>query len=315
MPRPRPSPLTTADATLDAGVIPPRSVPAAVLVAMLAHTALSAGTHLVAKRATGEFPPLLLVSLRLTLSMGVFLGVLRALPGPRLPPRGTWLKLLALGALAGPLNQGLFLFGLSRSRATHGGLFYGLTPAGVYLVAVWLGRERARVSRFLGIALALVGVVVLLLGHGLKEAMGPLWGDVFLLAAVAAWVAVTTESRDLAMAHGGLKVSAWTLIGGGLIGLPALPLALIEEGAVLPSVSPTGWACLVYLVLLTSVVSYALWNFALSRVPSSKVAVFTNLQPVATAFAAWLLLGEPMTWEVLLGGGLVLLGVRLAQRP
>ena len=64
-----------------------------------------------------------------------------------------------------------------------------------------------------------------------------------------------------------------------------------------------------YLALLTSVVSYLLWYWALGRTDASKVAVFSNLQPVATAVAAWLVLGEHIGWEVAVGGALVLAGV------
>ncbi|MGZ6029495.1 MAG: EamA family transporter, partial [Myxococcaceae bacterium] len=68
---------------------------------------------------------------------------------------------------------------------------------------------------------------------------------------------------------------------------------------------------ILYLALLTSVVSYLLWYWALGRTDASKVAVFSNLQPVATAVAAWLVLGERIGWEVGVGGVLVLAGVRL----
>ena len=53
----------------------------------------------------------------------------------------------------------------------------------------------------------------------------------------------------------------------------------------------------------------------LGRMEASKVAVFANLQPVATALAAWLWLGEPLTWEMGAGGALVLAGVRLTLAP
>ncbi len=72
--------------------------------------------------------------------------------------------------------------------------------------------------------------------------------------------------------------------------------------------------CILYLGVLTSVVSYLLWVYALSKTDASKVAIFSNLQPVATALAAWAILGEPLTWEIGVGGALVLLGLRVTQR-
>jgi drug/metabolite transporter (DMT)-like permease len=219
---------------------------------------------------------------------------------------------MLFGLLAGPVNQGLFMYGLVRSKATHGGLLYALTPIGVYLLAIALRRERAQLRRFAGIVVAFAGVIVLLIGHGLAEAMGPLLGDLFILGAVAAWVVWTTESRPFAAAHGGLRTAAWSLIAGALWMVPVAPFVLTREAVW--AIAPMGWWCLSYLVVLTSVISYVLWNFALARVEASRVAVFANLQPVATALAAWALLDEPMGWSVVVGGVLVLIGVRLAQR-
>jgi drug/metabolite transporter (DMT)-like permease len=71
-------------------------------------------------------------------------------------------------------------------------------------------------------------------------------------------------------------------------------------------VSATTLACIAYLGVLTSVVAYLLWYYALSKAAASKVAVFSNLQPVATAIAAWAILGEALTWEIAVGGVLVL---------
>jgi drug/metabolite transporter (DMT)-like permease len=290
----------------------PAPLPRAVLAAILGQTLISAGTHLAAKQATLFIGPLLLVTLRLTLSAVVFAALLAATPGPKLPPRERWGWLLGYGLIAGPVNQGLFMYGLVRSKATHGGLLYALTPIGVYLLAIALKRERAVGRRFVGIALAFAGVAVLLLGRGLAEALGPLVGDLFILGAVAAWVLWTTESRPFAAAHGGLRTAAWSLIAGALWMIPAVPLSVNREA--LAAVAPMGWYCLAYLVLMTSVASYVLWNYALARVESSRVAVFANLQPIATAIAAWAVLDEPLGWSVWAGGALVLIGVRLAQR-
>jgi drug/metabolite transporter (DMT)-like permease len=287
-------------------------LPRGVLVALLVQTAISAGTHLAAKQATALVEPLLLVTLRLVLAAAAFAVVLALLPRPRLPPRRTWAWLLGYGLLAGPVNQGLFLYGLSRSKATHGALLYALTPLGVHLVAVALKRERASAHRVVGIALAFAGVAVLLLGRGMREAMEPLWGDLFILGAVASWVAWTTQSKPFAAAHGGLRTAAWAILAGGLWMLPVAPFVVSVDA--LEKIPALGWGCLAYLVFLTTLVAYAAWNYALARTEASRVAIFANLQPVATALLAWGFLGEALVWEVAVGGALVLLGVRLGQR-
>src|SRR5439155_7389955 len=145
----------------------------------------------------------------------------------------------------------------------------------------------------------------------LANALGPMVGDLFILAAVAAWVLYTTEGKRFAAAHGPIRTTAWTMIFAALWCLPAAPFA-VKVGE-LKAATPAGWACLAYIVLLTSVLSYLLWYYALSKREASTVAVFSNLQPVITAVAAWWVFAQPIGWEFVAGTALVIAGVRLGQ--
>src|SRR5262249_29168208 len=105
--------------------------------------------------------------------------------------------------------------------------------------------------------------------------------------------------------------TAWSLIAASLWILPAAPFVLLPSQ--FANASAIALAGIVYMAVFTSVVSYSLWYFALSRLDASRVAVFSNLQPVVAALAAYWLLGEPLNWEMAVGGLLVLLGVRVTQ--
>lgn len=288
------------------------SAPVLVYAALLGQTLISAGTYLAAKQAMRELQPLEVVMARMAISAIVFIGVLAVLPGRSLPPRSALPLIAMLGVLAGPLNQGLFFHGLSRSVPAHAALLYALTPLGVYLYMLGRGRERASVVRGVGIALALAGVVVLLLGRGLAQAWGPVVGDLFILAAVACWVLYTAEGRRLIATHGAVRASAWTMLAAAAFTLPFAPFVVSTER--LLNVTPLTLATLAYLGVLTSVVAYVFWYFALSRLEATRVAIFANLQPPATALAAWLILDDPVTWEIFVGGVLVIAGVRITQR-
>jgi drug/metabolite transporter (DMT)-like permease len=301
------------DLTVSEEVRARTSVGPLVTVALLVQTALSGGTFLVAKRVLVDLPAPTVVLWRFLLSGLVFLAILIALPGPTLPPRRALPAVLGLGFLAGPLNQGMFFWGIARSTAAHGALLYALTPLGVYLYALARGRERGSRRATVGIGVALAGALVLLLAHGLRALSGVFVGDVFILGAVAAWVVYTAEGKPFIGEYGPVRATAWSMIAGALWLIPLMPwmlrpVAIWDAGSVVKG-------CILYLALLTSVVSYLLWYWALSRTEASKVAVFSNLQPVATAVAAWLLLDERIGWEVLVGGLLVLAGVRMTQAP
>jgi drug/metabolite transporter (DMT)-like permease len=284
-----------------------------VVVALLVQTAISGGTYLVAKRALAEVPVSTLVLWRFLISGVVFALLVVVMPGPALPPRRAVPMALVLGFLTGPLNQGLFFAGLQRSTAAHAALLYALTPLGVYLYSMLRGREAPSARAGVGLLLAFTGALVLLLAHGLRALSGVFVGDILILGAVTAWVLYTAEGKAFIGEYGALRATSWSMIAGALWLLPLAPWVLRPE--LVLRASPVVTGAILYLALLTSVVSYSLWYWALGRTEASKVAVFSNLQPVVTAVAAWLVLGERIGWEVAVGGALVLAGVRVTSTP
>jgi drug/metabolite transporter (DMT)-like permease len=285
---------------------------AVVLTALLTQQLIAVGTYLIGKEVTSHVDPLTVVWARSTGSALVLLAVIALLGPPFLPPRALWPKLALFGLLAGPINQGLFLYGLSKTTAAHASLLYALTPAGVYLGSLLLGRERFAARRIGGIVVAFAGVTVLLLEKGLANAKGSLIGDAWVSVGVVSWVIVTLEGAKLSSAMGPLKTTSWMLVLSGVWVALASPW-LVDLGA-LRSASSTVLGGIGYLIVFASAGAYILWYFVLSRMEASAAAVFSNLQPVGTALGAAAFLHEPLTVAMAVGGALVLIGVRVASR-
>src|SRR2546426_10507398 len=109
-----------------------RARPSAVALygALLAHTLVSAGNYLFAKRALMEIPALPLGLLRFA-GASVLLTILLRRgrpPGQRPPPPDAWEELFFPSLVGGPANQGVFLYGLPLSAASHAPLLYTLAP-------------------------------------------------------------------------------------------------------------------------------------------------------------------------------------------
>ncbi len=296
-----------------------RARPSAALLygALVMHTLFSAGTYLWAKRALIEIPALPLGLLRFAGASLLLGGLLLRLqpPGQRLPPRTAWRKMLLLSFVAVPLNQGFFLYGLQLSTAAHAALLYTLTPLFVLLLAQALIGEFPGWRTAAGAALALGGTVYVLLHRGFDLSRGPLLGDLLLLVAVVAWAVYTAEGREVVTKFGALPTIAWTLIGGTLLFLPfgLASLLVPANRADIAHASREAWWGVLYLVVVTSVIAYLLWYWGLKHLAAARVAVFTNLQPLATALLAHFFLGEHMTLSFFAGAVVVISGVLLAQ--
>jgi drug/metabolite transporter (DMT)-like permease len=277
------------------------------------HTFISAGTYLLGKTAADAIPTLALGLLRFLIAGSGFLALAR-LRGLELWPvaRAEWRAYLWVGFLGVAVNQLAFLGGLALTLPAHAALLYALTPTLVLLLAWLRGQERPGPRKLGGLALAFSGVAVLFSGRA-GSMLPPRWilGDLLVLVAVFAWAGYTVLSRPLVQKHGAQRATTLSILFGvavfaplGLCGLPRLVLARVP---------PMAWFGLAYLGLMTSVAAYLLWFHALSMKEPSRVAIATNLQPVATAALAWLFYGQAPTPAFAGGAVLVLVGVLLTQ--
>lgn len=285
--------------------------PPLLLPALGLNVLIASGTFLVAKQTLADFPPLVLAMLRFLLAAVVLWPLTRWLrPGRRVAPvdRG---RILVLGLLSVPLNQGLFLYGMQWASASHAALLYALTPAFVVLIGFVNGDGRPGWRDAAGIGLAFAGVLVLLLERGLHFEPNSLRGDLLVLAAVIAWAAYLVLGRETTRRYGALVVTTEALVAGTIMFLPIGLLAL--AGADLGSASAAGWGGVLYLAWLTSALNYVIWFWGLRHLKSATVAMLTNLQPIVAAALAWALLHEPLPPSFALSLALVLGGVWLTQ--
>lgn len=288
---------------------------APVLAALLFYTLLAAATFIVARVAVDEFDPLALAQLRFFVAALALLALAATRPGglrALVPPRRDRGAVALLGLLGTPINQALFLVGLQRTTPAHAALLYAATPILVLALALARRLERLEPLRAVGMALAFSGVALLLFGRGLAAERSALVGDALVFLAVVAWAAYTTQSRALLARWDPVALTAAATTFGALAFLPiGLPAIAAQD---FTRVTVRGWLGLGYIALVTSVVSYLLWSWALARTEASRVAVFTNLQPIAAALLAWSLLGTPLTLHFALATVVVLAGVALAER-
>lgn len=285
----------------------------AVHLAMLLHSVISAGTFLAAKRAVGELSPFEVALVRFALAGAFYAGLWRW-TGVRIARRDL-LALAALGVVAIPVNQGLFLYGMTLTTAGHAALLYGLAPVFVFVIARWRLGERTTALKVAGVALAFAGVVVVLTGRGaLGGALAArgLAGDLLVLLAVVAWSVYAVASKPYVERYGALASTAVALGSGSAAYLP-FGLAFSDLSA-FGRASPGGWATLVYLAAASSVVAYLLYAWALRRADAGRVAIWSNTQPVLTAALAWALQGEPVSATFVAGGAMVIAGVVLTER-
>lgn len=267
----------------------------------------------VMKWGVATLSPLLLCALRFMAASLPFLLFVR-------PPRNLrWSVIAAYGVV-----QGVGQFGLLLSAMKVG------MPAGVasvvlqtqafitmLLAAVLLGEKPQR-WQWLGLCIAIGGLLFIGMAHGDSPADMPLLGFVLVVGAAAMWAGSNLLTR-LAAQQGSYDAVAFIVWSSLFSILPLLGLSLWLEGgpqAMLQQLQGIGWrelAVVGYLAFLSTLVGYGLWTRLLQRYAASTVAPLSLLVPVIGLLSAMLLLGEAPNGLQWLGTLGVLLGMVVNQ--
>jgi drug/metabolite transporter (DMT)-like permease len=282
----------------------------AAVLCLVGATAFWAGNYVIGEAVVDTVDPLSLTLLRWAIAVLPLLVLAQWIERPdwRAALR-RWPLLLVL-SLLGMAAFPLALYeALRHTTAVNAGLITAVNPAMITLVAVLVLREVLGWRGWTGIALSLIGVVIVLLaGSGAAlTAIEINLGDLLVLLSIAAWTAYTILGRRL---HGVPPITA-TAIQAAMAGIVLAPFAGMN-GLTLPGDAASVWA-LVFIGTFPSVGAYLLWNLALRSIPASTGGVFLNLMTVFIVVAG-LLLGTPIGPLQIAGGLLVLGGVVLTTR-
>lgn len=209
---------------------------------------------------------------------------------------GSWRSALALFVYALAFS---FAY-LDLNAGTGALLLFGAVQASMLLAGLLAG-ERLRPPQGLGLALAIGGLVYLVL-PGL-EAPSP-QGATLMLAAGVAWGVYSLRGR-----RAGEPVAA---TAGNF--LRATPLALLATLFAVSrlEVDVAGWAAALASGVLTSGLGYVIWYAALKGLSATRAAVVQLSVPVLAAFGGVLLLGEALTTRLVIASCVILGGVALA---
>jgi drug/metabolite transporter (DMT)-like permease len=264
--------------------------------------------YVVGKVALREFPPVLLTCLRTTIA-GAFI-----LPIYLWRERGrpwTWTsrelgELLLLGIYGVIANQLFFVLGLAWTSVAHAAVIMTLMPILVLLLAAFLGQERITARKVLGMTIAAAGVGVLQLER--KSGSGAtLLGDFCTFLCGISLAVFTVRSKQLMKRFGSLMINSVAYIGGSLAIAPLTIWLSVRYGA--GRASAAAWWSVAYMAVFSSVLAYFIYNYALTYMPASRASAVSYLQPLGATLLAVLLLGEPVTTTLAIGGILVLTGV------
>jgi drug/metabolite transporter (DMT)-like permease len=251
------------------------------------------------------------LALRYLLLAAIFAPALTVIKGWHVRPKD-WPRFLFAG-LAGVLGFNWFINeGFARIAAGLGTVITMVEPIIIAVLAWAFLRERLSGGIFIGMAVSVAGAIVLFWPDIMQTTQTPVdpLGLVYLLCACTCWAIYTIAAKPLLEPYGSFRVTAWTML------ISAPPLILLASKpltTLLVELGQQEWLELLYLVLFNAFLGTLLWNYGSGLLPGAIVGSFLYLIPVIAVAAGYIVLNEPVTVNLVLGGMLMLAGVAIAQ--
>jgi drug/metabolite transporter (DMT)-like permease len=272
-------------------------------------------TYLGIRVVVDEVPPLLGMGGRFLLAGGLLAVVLR-LRGVRLRVSAAQLGGAALLGLLLPfLGNGLVAIGEDHGAPSGvAALLVAAVPLFVTLYRTLAG-DRPRPWSVAGVLLGFCGLAWLVLG-GRDQGEVPFAGAAIVLVGSACWAFGSWVQHRLPLPPNAFVITVHEMWTGGAL-MVAAGLLRGER------LRPTGyaadtWLAWAYLVVVGSMVAFSAYVWLLANAPIGLVATYAYVNPVVAVLLGALILSEPLTSAILLGGLVIVAGVAVVitvERP
>ncbi|OSI77637.1 DMT family transporter [Bradyrhizobium canariense] len=275
----------------------------------LASSSLGGTAAAITRYLVGGADPILLAILR----WGI--GFLCLLPcalllGVRWPQRSDWPAVALLGICFFGVFFILYNMAVSYTTAARASLALATLPLHTMVVGAILGVERLTARKITGVGIAVLGVAAAL-AAGLAQSPPEAWrGELIMTGAVFCMAFYNVLSRPLMQRSSPL---GFLTVGMGA-GAAVLVLAGIVKGsfAALGQFTTAQWIAGIYLGIGGGALAFILWVMALARATPTRVANTMTVNPIAATLLAALLIGEPITPNLLIGLVAVFAGIWIA---
>jgi drug/metabolite transporter (DMT)-like permease len=204
------------------------------------------------------------------------------------------------------LQLSLLYFGLSKTNASRGTLLVNLQPFFVlFLAHYFIPGDRITKKKILGLFMGFTGMALVFLGKkGVTTDIK--MGDFIILITAFLWACNTTYIKRIINAFDPFQIVLYPMIF-------SVPCFLIEgfiwDSIMIGNVNPKVLGSLLYQSVLTASFGFVAWNSMLQKYGAVSLHSFLFIMPIAGVILGGVVLGEPITLNILLALSLIVLGI------
>ena len=269
-------------------------------------------TWVASKEGVRYMPGLQLAAIRQSLA-GLLYVLFFLLKGVPLPRGKEWRPVFILSFLNFMLSNGLSTWGVKYISAGLGSIIGAIFP--LWLVVIGLAGKKTTSNHqiILGLLLGFIGICVIFFGHLHDFLEASFRFGIFLsLISTVSWAFGTLYTREHALRFNpyfalGLQmmISGPVLYGVSVVSHDSVPLSAIPWQS---------WTAIAYLVVFSSVITFAAYLYALQNLPTEQVSLYAYINPVIAFLIGAAVFGEKLTPPIAVGVLITLYGVYRVNR-
>ena len=228
----------------------------------------------------------------------------------RLTP-SDWLYLLALGAVCVCISMAMFQIGVKRINANLASIIISMNPLFTMIFAKFIVDEPFTKKKALVLVISFAGLVIVVNPATLIGGTIDVTGLLITVGAAVSFGLYTAMGKKRIAKLGGMVENAVSFLLGSAV---FLVFMAISGTPVLAGINTETLPVLLYLGICVTGIGYYAFLKAIELSGASNASIAFFIKPVVAPIAAWIVLGEAITWNFIAGVVVILIGSYINMR-
>tara|TARA_A200000113_G_scaffold88372_1_gene78872 strand:+ start:1004 stop:1897 length:894 start_codon:yes stop_codon:yes gene_type:complete len=222
--------------------------------------------------------------------------------------------IIKCGLFGMSINIAAFIAGLDYSTPVNSSILIIISPIFVVILSFFIFRNKINLLKILGIIMGFIGALILILNADSNSSVGrniPLGNFLFIVNSIS-YAYYLIIVKPMAQKYDLITLFKWLFLIGLIFNFP---LGINQFTDVNWSSLPVKEAILpmAFVVICTTVMTYFLNGYALSKITSTEVAVFMYLQPIIGIVFAIFTKSDTISLTIIIASILIFIGVYLTS--
>ena len=270
-------------------------------------------TWVASKMGVKHMPAFELASIRQFLGGSIYV-IFFLIKGEKLPTKKQFLWLVPLAFLMFVSANGIATYGLQFISSGLAALIAALYPLSVVLIERFYYKAiKITVPTLIGLLLGLLGIGFIFY----KDSM-QIHGNNYVLGVLLSLFAMFSWSvGSILIARNKTDMNAYNSIGWQmLISAACMGLYTLYSGdyIALNAIPAISWGVIIYMVIGGSIFAFVSFIYSMKHLHPAISSLYAYINPIVAIWVGSFLLGEPMTWNSIIGTICTLIGVYLVNR-